>query len=193
MVPLFMGPMSGGATMPCPACSVDDGSPKRFLVSGVDLASCPDESAVQAYWSGGPVLADCARAFDELKAEWARQTEAMFQRAYSFRQEPINPNNVAIVDSLRAPLSSWEPVTIRAVPSDGWTLIDSEETARSFVGQCVEIRAPASEVGGGWGASPYNGQRAVIRAVNACDVYVVHGGTISWKPRGNVYLRRVTA
>lgn len=76
-------------------------------------------------------------------------------------------------------------------PDDGWTLIDSEETAARFVGKRVHVRAP-----GGWanhyGTFPtHESDGRAWTVSNACSRWIrlVDGGGIDWRARGNVSLR----
>jgi hypothetical protein len=72
-----------------------------------------------------------------------------------------------------------------------WTLIDSEETACVFVGQLVEIDAPASKPPNTepFDAHPGHGETLCIVSVDADELRVANGFRIRWRGRGNVRLR----
>jgi hypothetical protein len=180
-VPLFMGPMSGGATMPCPECANGDGSPKapplvleprsmvdvtrqawlgERLASGLVLVpgavACPGGLRV-----GDPVLVDVIRG------------DA--RHVVSHVEDSTREGAVVRV------------VRVREAP-DGWTLIDSEETARSFVGATVVVDAAA---GDGWDTHPAHESTKQVIDGRAAGLLFADGMIINWSARGNVRLRRV--
>jgi hypothetical protein len=77
--------------------------------------------------------------------------------------------------------------------SDDWTLIDSEETARSFVGATVEVDADATREDE---EHRLHGSMVTVRSADASALWVSIRGCgdliIRWLGRGNVRLRRVT-
>jgi hypothetical protein len=158
-VPLFMGPMSGGATMPCPACSNGDSSPTVVASCGpFNLAGADDNWMWRGSSTGG---GEAAGIVGRMHSEWVTATGL--------------PRGFLQVDT-------------RATPSGGWTLIDSEETARSFVGATVEVNAAA---GDGWDTHPAHESTKQVIDGRAAGLLFADGMIINWSARGNVRLRRV--
>lgn len=176
-VPLFMGPMM----MDCPTCA-----PKA-----ADVAS--DRSLSDALVMGNkatvwtirydPLLSprgtertadEYTRVMQTMKVRWAGtlDPDPPEYEPVSFR---CHPRDLPPATSGRDALERMADFNARPI-GEGWVHITSEGKATAFAGKRVEIRAPASAASGGWSASPY------LRG----------GATISWKPRGNVYLRLVT-
>jgi hypothetical protein len=187
-VPLFMGPMSGGATMPCPACANDDGSPQ----AAADHVAPVAESAP----AKGPVWYMHRSEHDrDLIIVPSASSVRIGDRV---RVNHLTEDNEVVVAEIVSKSRHGVGVRVRPIsePSDDWTLIDSEETARSFVGATVEVDA-----------------QAVTTADDCTEEHRLHGGTtfiarangpfvyarsatdgiepISWRSRGNVRLRRV--
>jgi hypothetical protein len=191
-VPVFMGPLM----MPCPACANDDGSPKRerLNIAGADdqwmwrTPPMPDRAESQpvlgpTIWYGemvdpvhGLVFVPCGTAVqvgDQVRGDGLRGLHVVVD------VDCVSPRGT--------------DVRVRELPRDnGWTLIDSEAVARSFVGARVEIDAPAGHYPSG---SPFpehyrHRGRAVLDDVGQ-DAVTGDGWSICWRTRGNVRLRRV--
>lgn len=78
--------------------------------------------------------------------------------------------------------------TDELVRAAGWTLIDSHEKARSFIGKRVEVDAPASV---NWPAHSYDRTVQKVQRVSRYALGFESGGDIDWIGRGNVRLRLV--
>jgi len=89
---------------------------------------------------------------------------------------------------LRVPDDAMESGEADASGRD-WTLIDSEETARRFIGKRVEVRAPAGiSAHGQFTAHELDGKVGLVTCVDRW-VRFGHDGGVDWKARGNVSLR----
>ena len=130
-----------------------------------------------------------ATSLDNLVMGELRRQEGLVAKALGYN--PISGYAVE-VDSGRT--SSRHPNTdllpreeIRIGDGRPWTLIDSEETASSFVGKVVEIDAPA-------GGTVYNsaakahGRTALVTSADHLNLDT-KAGDVDWPGRGNVRLR----
>jgi hypothetical protein len=178
-VPLFMGPMSGGATMPCPACAFEDGSPK----AAADHVAPVAESAP----AKGPVWYGHRSEHDrDLIIVPSASSVRIGDRV---RVNHLTEDNEVVVAEIVSKSRHGVGVRARHVgeASDDWTLIDSEGTARSFVGATVVVSAPAN---GDDSAHYVDGMTTDVVRADGRFVSVT-GGPICWSSRKNVRLRRV--
>jgi hypothetical protein len=185
-VPLFMGPMSGGGTMPCSVCP----PAKSRDWSSMTCADVLDElEKVSSQWAASMGLPESILSHG---FGWTSDAESQalirmgLDPGYQFQQRPINANYVSVGLS---PASGPVPVDDRPV-GEGWVHIDSDETARRFAGQSVTLHAAAGD--DGYDVHRMHGQTVLIHDA-ANRVIVIDGGlyTINWAARGNVYLRLV--
>jgi hypothetical protein len=186
-VPLFMGPMSGGGTMPCSVCK--PAKPRDW--SSMTCADVLDEvEKVSSQWAASMGLPESILSHG---FGWTPDAEprALIRmglgHGYEFQQRPINANYVTLTGSALARRPG--PSVDRPV-GDGWVHIDSDETARRFAGQSVTLHAAAGD--DGYDVHRMHGQTVLIHDA-ANRAILIDGGlyTINWAARGNVYLRLV--
>jgi hypothetical protein len=181
-VPVFMGPLM----MPCPACANEDGTPKTTI-------GRPSPSArISEYVAADPVR--LGPTWIGLRVERGLERGLVSVpdcRACQIGDRlimPGDPGTYRITEIVaRGPVDT----DVRVLPEDGWTLIDSEAVARSFVGARVEIDAGPSPRTG-WGLHDAHGRVVEITWASASGLEFLQGQTgIDWASRGNVRLRRV--
>jgi hypothetical protein len=170
-VPLFMGHASGGGTMPCPACSVDAGPALVPVTSGLDAMR--------------QRLADA-------RDVWRRVIDTTHLKPSLPASRNTDAKATLPSDSLNVILGGPASDTVSPSRGNGWLHIDSEETARSFVGHPVEIHAPAGSRENGRGFPAHADHTKSLYMNDAgSQTFGGMGWSVCWKSRGNVYLRRV--
>jgi hypothetical protein len=193
-VPLFMGPMSGGGTMPCSVCR--PAKPRDW--SSMCYADVLDDvekihASMHRHWvAATSVPVELPQSLLSHGVGWTSDAESQalirmgLDPGYQFQQRPINANYVSVGPS---PTSGPVPADDRPV-GEGWVHIDSDETARRFAGQSVTLHAAAGD--DGYDVHRMHGQTVLIHDA-ANRAILIDGGlyTINWAARGNVYLRLV--
>jgi hypothetical protein len=194
-VPLFMGPMSGGGTMPCSVCK--PAKPRDW--SSMSCADVLDEvEKVHASITAGSVPISVAA--DAMHRHWADAMSVPVSflhdplmgaaptwrdPGYQYQQRPINLNYVSVGPS---PTSGPGPADDRPV-GEGWVRIDSASKANAFVGARAWVWAPGSA------DCKSHPLHACTARVTAADFTVLtvgdDGHGLAWESRGNVYLRLV--
>jgi hypothetical protein len=184
-VPLFMGPMSGGGTMPCSVCR----PPKPRDWPSMTCAEVLDEvEKVSSQWAASMGLPESILSHG---FGWTSDAESQalirmgLDPGYKFQQRPINLNYVSV-----GPLPTSGPVPADDRPvGEGWVHIDSASKANAFVGARAWVWAPGSA------DCKSHPLHACTARVTAADFTVLtvgdDGHGLAWESRGNVYLRLV--
>jgi hypothetical protein len=179
-VPLFMGPMSGGGTMPCSVCK--PAKPRDW--SSMSCADVLDEvEKVHASITAGSVPISVAA--DAMHRHWVAATSVPI----SFLHDPL----MGAAPTWRDPGSQFQqrPINDDRPVGEGWVHVSSGAAAVPFVGHRVQIWGISSRT---WSCPEANYSLHRLDRCTASGISLVSEEncfTVAWSDGGNVYLRLV--